>query len=114
MGAPFTFRLAASHFQRIRGLLDSKVCAQGEVLVLTACNSIHTFGMRGPLDVAFMDAEGRILAAHRAVPPNQLRTCRKAACTLERRARTDEAWFMPGETAGLTVGLSMVKRGSKT
>ena len=42
-------------------------------LILAPCNSIHTFFMRFPIDVAFVDRAGRIVQAPRTVRPWRLR-----------------------------------------
>ena len=52
-------------------------------LLLPRCASVHTFGMRFPLDVAFFDSEGRLLRLVREVPPGRLVACRGAAAALE-------------------------------
>ena len=39
--------------------------------------------MRFPLDVAFLDSQGRVLRVERAVPPNRVLVCRRAAAVLE-------------------------------
>lgn len=36
------------------------------------CNSIHTFGMRFPIDVLFIDASNRILKAIRTLGPGKV------------------------------------------
>ena len=33
-------------------------------LVIEDCRWVHTFGLRFPIDVAFLDAENRIVAIH--------------------------------------------------
>jgi uncharacterized membrane protein (UPF0127 family) len=87
----------------MKGLLDASVCDRGEILVLIACKSIHTFGMKESIDVAFIDRHGRVLEAIRGLPPRRFLACKKAACTLERRSMTHELWFEQGETIGLAV-----------
>ena len=70
--------LANSLWSRITGMLLSKCCSDGETLLLTPCSSIHSFGMRSTLDIAFIDAEGRVLYSERALPPARLRVNRRA------------------------------------
>ncbi|MDR0350237.1 MAG: DUF192 domain-containing protein [Coriobacteriales bacterium] len=88
---------ATSLLSRLRGLLDPKICAQGEILVLPACSSIHTVGMRESIDVAFIDRRGRVLKTERRLRPGRHLSCAKAACTLERRSRDDRPWFGVGD-----------------
>jgi uncharacterized protein len=54
---------------RLIGLLGRAGLAQGEGLLLEPCSSIHTLGMRFPIDVLFLDAEGAVLRALRDVAP---------------------------------------------
>jgi uncharacterized protein len=52
-------------------------------LLLPRCRSVHTFGMRFPLDLIWLDREGRVLRVDEAVPPWRVRSCRRAAAVLE-------------------------------
>jgi len=52
-------------------------------LLLPRCRSVHTFGMRFPLDLIWLDRNGRVLRADEAVPPWRVRSCRDAAAVLE-------------------------------
>lgn len=60
---------ATSWLRRGIGLLGKRGLSPGEALWLEPCGSVHTFGMRFDLDVAFMDASGRVLAVVEAAPP---------------------------------------------
>ena len=93
--------LATTLRLRLVGLLNKKVCAQGETLVIAPCKSIHTFGMREPLDIAFVDAYGFVLSVHNAVPPARLQKNTNAAIVLERRSRFSTPWYHPGQTLTL-------------
>jgi uncharacterized membrane protein (UPF0127 family) len=97
------FELAVGVTARAKGLLSPAVCKKGEVLLLVPCRSIHTFGMTGAIDVAFIDRQGRVLEAMRGLPPNRLRCCWKAVCVLERRNASGDPWFEKDETIGLMV-----------
>lgn len=57
---------------RTRGLLDRDALEPGEALVISPCNSVHMFGMRFPLDVLFVDADGRVLRVIEDLRPRQL------------------------------------------
>jgi len=52
-------------------------------LLLPRCRSVHTFGMRFPLDLVWIDRDGRVLRVDEAVPPCRVRSCRDAAAVLE-------------------------------
>jgi uncharacterized membrane protein (UPF0127 family) len=55
-------------------------------LLIPRCSAVHTFGMRFPLDIAFLDRDGQALRTIEAVPPRRFVSCRGAAAVLERRA----------------------------
>ena len=97
------FRFARSLPRRMLGLLNGKVCADGEVLVLLPCRSIHTFGMKESIDVAFIDEQGCVLKVVRALPPHKLCSCNAAAGVLERRRRGDSLWLKRGDVVKFTV-----------
>jgi uncharacterized membrane protein (UPF0127 family) len=61
--------LANRWLARLRGMLGRPAPAAGEGLLLTPCRSIHMYGMRFSLDVAFLDAEGAIIAMYPSLAP---------------------------------------------
>ena len=63
---------AGSSSERRRGLLGRKNLSSDEGLYLSPCEWLHTFGMRFPIDVAFISASGLILAVHHRLKPNRL------------------------------------------
>ena len=89
--------LATSMAARLTGLLKQSRCANGEVLLLAPCKSIHTFGMRTPLDLVFLDTEARVLKSERNVPPNKMRSHPKAVAVLERRSNPSQSWPLASE-----------------
>jgi uncharacterized membrane protein (UPF0127 family) len=72
----------------------------GYALLLDPCSSVHTFGMRFPIDVAFADADGVVLRVIRDVPPRRVRRCPKAAVTLEAHAGELGRFLEGGRGAG--------------
>jgi uncharacterized protein len=96
--APRTIVLEARSFRsRLFGLAFLRVheLPSGHALLLRPCSSVHTFGMRFPIDVAFADSEGTVLLVIRDVPPRRSRRCPRAAVALE--AHTGElARFLEG------------------
>ena len=79
---------ACTFLQRARGLIarPHSWLASDEALVLVPCSSIHTFGMRHAIDVAFLDKRGFVLAARKSMPPWQCMSCAGAVAVLERFA----------------------------
>lgn len=51
---------ADTPWDRMRGLLVRPRLAPGEGLLIEPCGSIHTFGMRYALDLAFLDRGGTV------------------------------------------------------
>jgi len=46
---------------RRKGLLGRDALADSHALVLAPCGSVHTFGMRFPIDVLFVGADGCVI-----------------------------------------------------
>lgn len=80
--------------ERLRGLLGTGAEAEG--VLLSRCSSIHTFGMRYPLDVAFLGERGEVLRVCRGLGPRCVASCHGARCVIERPAR-DGPWVEEGE-----------------
>lgn len=75
---------AGTLVSRMKGLLGRKTLACGEGLWINPCKGVHTFGMRFPIDVVFLDPHFRVIAVCRSLPPNWLtRLCFGAASVLE-------------------------------
>lgn len=53
--------VADSFLSRLRGLLARPPMSEGQGLLLLECGSVHTAGMGYSIDVAFLDAEGRVV-----------------------------------------------------
>lgn len=53
--------VADSFLSRLRGLLARPPMGEGQGLLLLDCGSVHTVGMGYSIDVAFLDAEGRVV-----------------------------------------------------
>ncbi len=63
-------------FERVRGLLGRESLANDEALLIEPCNSIHTFFMKFPIDVAYLkrDREGvyKVVLVRSSVKPYRL------------------------------------------
>lgn len=74
---------------RRAGLLGRSGLEDGHGMYIVPCQWIHTFGMRFPIDVAFLDASHRVVAIHHTLRPNRLsRIALRAEGVLELPART--------------------------
>lgn len=90
-GQPVADRVAIADrfWQRARGLLGRPRLEEGEGLLISPCRSVHTIGMGYPIDVAFLDAEGTIVATYPRLAPNRRTPWHGAAdCALELAAGT--------------------------
>jgi uncharacterized membrane protein (UPF0127 family) len=78
-------RILVAHSLRSRllGLALRRRPQPGSALLIPRCRSVHTFGMRFPLDLVWLDRDGGVLAIERGVPPWRVRTRRDAAAVLE-------------------------------
>jgi uncharacterized membrane protein (UPF0127 family) len=61
--------IAADRWSRLRGLLGYPVLRSGEGLWLPGTQCIHTFGMRFPIDVLFLDVCGCVIHSIHALQP---------------------------------------------
>ncbi|MDY7228740.1 DUF192 domain-containing protein [Hyalangium rubrum] len=83
---------AASFVSRFKGLMGRRSLVFGEGMHIVPCNSIHTFFMRIPIDVVFLDPEGRIVKQIPAMPAWRMSSVYfKAHSVLELPAGTLEA-----------------------
>lgn len=79
-------RVADRWHQRARGLLGVRRLDDPAGLWITPCNSVHMLGMRIALDIAFVDASGRILKLVPRLAPWRFAACWRAHATVELRA----------------------------
>lgn len=91
--------IARGFFARLRGLLGTSTSwSDGDtVLMIPQCRSVHTFGMRYPLDIAFVDEHGIVMRSYRNVAPGRLLSCKNAAVALERPYIAETFWLVPGK-----------------
>lgn len=79
--------LAESFFARLRGLILTGPPMPARGLLLAPCNSIHTLGMRGPIEAVFLSKELRVLKIDTPLKPwRSVSACRGAWAVLEWRA----------------------------
>lgn len=61
--------LADRWWTRLRGLLGRKGLERGEGLILRPCRAVHMLWMSFPLDVAFLDQHGVVVASYASLAP---------------------------------------------
>ncbi|MFH8800170.1 DUF192 domain-containing protein [Streptomyces sp. NPDC017936] len=99
-GPRVPLEIAASYRARRRGLLG-RDSVDGAML-LSPANSVHTFGMRMAIDVAYLDRRMRVLTV-RTMRPGRLGLPRlRARHVLEAGAGAMAGW---GVRAGVVVGV---------
>lgn len=62
---------ATTPFKRMRGLLGRTGLPQGDALVITPCNAVHTRGMQFAIDLRFFNRKGVLVRTYRNVPPGK-------------------------------------------
>ena len=68
---------------RMKGLLGGSQLPAGEGILLRPASSVHTWFMRFPIDVVFLDRELRVLRIVPALPPWKVAARRGAHAVLE-------------------------------
>ena len=81
---------------RLLGLALLRRARAGTGLLIPDCRSVHTFGMRFPLDIVFLDGERRGIAVSPHVGPGRVVGCRRADAVLELPGRGER--FRAGRT----------------
>jgi uncharacterized protein len=75
--------LASTRESRRKGLLGRDSLDVESALVLTPCCSIHTAFMRFPIDVAFVDRDGRVIRFVRDLKPWKIALSLRARAAIE-------------------------------
>jgi uncharacterized membrane protein (UPF0127 family) len=74
---------ATSFSSRLLGLALLAELPPGHGLFIPRCRSVHTFGMRFPIDIAFIDSDALTIRIVQAVPPRRALAERDAAAIIE-------------------------------
>jgi uncharacterized membrane protein (UPF0127 family) len=91
-------QVANSLWTRLRGLMGSSLLPEGEGLWLTPCTSVHSFFMRYPIDVLFLDARGTVITGGTLNPWRMTRWVRNAVGVLEiPKGMMDKTITRPGD-----------------
>lgn len=89
-GFPVPLEIASSYRARTKGLLGRD--AVDGALLLSPANSVHTFRMRFPIDVAYLDRRMKVIAV-RTMKPGRLGLPRlRARHVVEAEAGAMERW----------------------
>jgi uncharacterized membrane protein (UPF0127 family) len=82
---------AATFRSRLLGLALMPAPDATEGLLLTRSSSVHSFGMRFALDLAWLDGEGNVVRLDRAIGARRIVRCRGARAVVELRAGAADA-----------------------
>ena len=100
-GTVLATRLEAAHTgaTRNKGLLGRDGLLPGEGLWIAPCESVHTFFMRFPIDLVYLDRKRRIRKVRNSVGPWRISACFTAQSVLELPAGAIAATrTQPGDT----------------
>jgi uncharacterized membrane protein (UPF0127 family) len=86
--------VAESSWRTFRGLAWRPQPPEGWALLFPHCRSVHTLGMRFPIDVVFLDRQGWPIDIRRGVRPGRIVACRRAAAVIETRAGDADRHFV--------------------
>jgi uncharacterized membrane protein (UPF0127 family) len=75
--------IAQTFWTRLRGLLGTAELVEGKGLLICPCNSIHTIGMRYPIDVLFLSSQLEVLRVVNSITAMRAAYCFKSAMALE-------------------------------
>ncbi len=95
-----SLELATTAKDRLRGMLFRD--PDDVTRILIPCHDIHTFGMRYPLDVAFISKSGEVLEVHRGVATMRRIRHKEASLVAERFSR-DGDWLKEGDVIHIGV-----------
>jgi len=65
-------KVADNIFTRMKGLLGKKELPTGDALWIKPCFSVHTFFMKFPIDVIFLNKTNQVIAAVSNLTPNRI------------------------------------------
>lgn len=80
--------VADTSAKRRTGLLKHERLEPGEGLWIVPCESVHTFFMKFPIDLVYLDKRRKVRKVRDAVPPWRISACLRAYSVLELPAGT--------------------------
>ena len=72
--------VARSFWGRFWGLMGRRELPAGAALVIEGEGSVHTFWMRFPIDLIFVDRDGVVVGLREAMPPHRPFAGARGAC----------------------------------
>lgn len=99
-GKPLALKLevAEDAYARSKGLLGRDALPPGSGLWIYPCESVHTFAMRFPIDLVYLDRNNVVKKVRSNVRPGRMSACFSARSVLELPAGTiDATGTIPGD-----------------
>lgn len=91
--------IANTPWLRLRGLLGRRPLSSEQGLLISPCSSVHTIGMRYPLDIIYLNKHNKVLKVTKDLQPWRGSVCRGATTVLELAAgNSTEKQIKPGDT----------------
>ncbi len=75
--------MADSFLKRLRGLMFKAELKESQALIFFNAPSMHTFFMRFPIDIIFLDKDRRVIKKYLALKPFRIANCFSSAITIE-------------------------------
>ena len=82
--------VANTSAKRRTGLLKHERLEPGDGLLIAPCSAIHTFFMKFPIDLVYIDKKRKVRKVRHAVPKSRMSACLTAHSVLELPAGTVE------------------------
>lgn len=91
--------------ERMRGLLGRPALTEEQGIWIEPCSSIHTIGMRYPIDVIFMNKSGVVKKVSRKLKSFRFTACSGTRSTLELKSgRADSIGIQEGMSLYWKIG----------
>ena len=87
---------ASTRAARLKGLAKLDSIPESTALHIPKCWSVHTFTMRFPLDLIWLDRAGLVVRVDENVPARRMRTCVRARSVVEANAGCARAFVAAG------------------
>ena len=102
LGGGLVVHVARRAGERRRGLARLDDMPRDHALHILRCPAVHTFAMRFPLDLIWLDRQGRVVRIDRDVAPNRNRVCIRARSVVEARGGCADDFIAAGIGDGYT------------
>jgi uncharacterized membrane protein (UPF0127 family) len=80
----------------MKGLAKLDAMPETTALHIPRCRSVHTFTMRFPLDLIWLDKAGQVVRVDANVPPRRMKNCLSARSVVETLGGTADRFLAAG------------------